>query len=87
MRPEVISESFQIEMTDGTVKEFIKRDQIEYHWSLAPSGDLLIYLKEYHETFAMAAIKDERIACYATGTWKQVSVIDTPEVDDEREVS
>ncbi len=90
---EVISDSFIVHFQDGTEKRFIKGDSIEYIWSLTPAGDLLVYLKEYHKTFSMAAVRDERIAAYAAGVWKEVesrkdlNIEETEEKGSEREES
>jgi len=89
---EVISDSFIVHFLDGTKKEYIKGNNIEYIWSLTPAGDLLIYLKETHGTFAMAAIRDERIGAYASGVWTEVEArkdlnIEPEEKGSEREES
>jgi len=72
MNKEVISDSFIITLADGTEKEYIKEGNVEYIWSLTPAGDVLVYLKEYHGTFQMAAVRDERHCAYAKGTWTYI---------------
>ena len=76
---EVICESFEVKFANGETRAFMKGDDSEYQWSLTPSGDLLIYYKEFHKTFTMAAIKDQRIAAYGTGVWSEVVVLSTDE--------
>jgi hypothetical protein len=83
MQKEVISESFRVQVIDHDSDlimatkwvDFIKKDNVEYMWSLTPAGDLLIYLKEMHGTLAMAAIRDERFCAYAKGEWLKVEVL------------
>ena len=90
MQKEVISESFRVLVKDhdsdlmmGTKwVDFIKKDNIEYLWSLTPAGDLLIYLKEMHGTLAMAAIRDERHSAYAKGEWFKVEVLQSEKQED-----
>ncbi len=78
----VICESFRVHFSDGRKpKDFLKGENSEYQWSLTPSGDLLVYYKEYHATFELAAIRDERSAAYATGVWSEIEILKTEEED------
>ena len=83
MQQEVICDSFQVIFRDGTVRQFMKTETSEFQWSLTPSGDLLIYYKEYHKKFTMAAIKDQRIAAFGSGVWAEVEILPEEEKEED----
>jgi len=80
---DVESPSFEVFYMDGSKEVFLNNVTTRYHWSLTPSGDLLIYKKILHAMFASAMIKDERIAAHASGTWKTILTSDEVAPEDE----
>lgn len=81
---DVDSPSFIVEHIDGEEDKYLNNTTDQYHWSLTPSGDLLIYYKEMHHMFTAAVLKDERIQAHAAGTWRTIVTVD--ERAPEREV-
>jgi hypothetical protein len=73
-------------MASGEVREYLKEENSEYQWSLTPSGDLLIYYKEFHKQFTMAAIKDQRIAAFGAGVWAEVEIIPSEDDDEPKQI-
>ena len=75
---EVISASFIIRMKSGVQIEYINSEKEEFQWALTQSGGILIYRKQFHQTFG-AVIKDGRIHAYAEGTWQEIEVLEEGE--------
>jgi hypothetical protein len=78
MNKAVEAHPFTLVLANGDVLEYPKTESEEYHWSLTPSGDLLIYRKTIHAQFS-AVIADERIKAIAAGHWVSVDVIEEEE--------
>ncbi len=82
---DVDSPSFIITYKDKRPeKKYLNNSTEQYHWSLTPSGDLLVYYKQMHHMFTAAVLKDERIVAHANGVWRDVITVD--ERAPEREV-
>ena len=75
LESEVISASFVVRMKDGTQTEYMNSEKEEFQWALTQSGGILIYRKQFHQTFG-AVIKDGRIHAYAEGTWLEIEVLE-----------
>jgi hypothetical protein len=80
---EVISPSFQIHLSDGTVEEYLQSEKVKYHWTVGNSGVLMVFRDVMHAMFAVSLKQDERISALNAGEWKRVVTIEDPvEVDD-----
>ena len=75
LESEVVSDSFIVRMKDGSQTEYLNSEKEEFQWALTTSGGILIYRKQFHQTFG-AVIRDGRIHAYAEGTWLEVEVLE-----------
>ena len=56
-------------------------DEVSYTWGVGQAGDLMIFRSKYHAAFAAQLTKDERIQCYAPGSWESVAIEEQPKVE------
>ena len=78
---EVISPSFQIHLSDGTVEEYLQSEKVKYHWTVGNSGVLMVFRDVMHAMFAVSLKQDERISALNAGEWKRVVTIEDVGVD------
>jgi len=83
MNQDIDSPSFIVEFMDGREDKYLNNSTTQYHWSITPNGDLLIWYKQMHHMFSAAVVKDERIKAHAASTWRTITTSDEvePEVE------